>query len=140
MALIAFTIEGNGVEPDGNALPKIRKTRGQSWTEPVQRYIKWKRYVQLTYAKYLEEHATKPIYNEAARRIIQNKKPIAGIAEASMGIEIYWHDERHGDPEGIFGSIADALFENDKHLAIDYVRFHHPEDKKGKVNIKINIH
>lgn len=33
-----------------------------------------------------------------------------------MDLVIRWADDAHGDPENCFGSIADALFSQDKYL------------------------
>ncbi|HXJ42031.1 MAG TPA: hypothetical protein VNH18_22330 [Bryobacteraceae bacterium] len=65
-------------------------------------------------------------------------KPIPGSAPAQMTMEIHWANEKHADPESVFGSLADALFENDKHVAGSFT-FVHAEDKKGKVEVMITI-
>lgn len=55
--------------------------------------------------------------------------------KAYMDIFIFWADGKHGDPENIFGSIADALFWDDKHLcgSFDYV------DEKGDGHVIVRI-
>jgi hypothetical protein len=116
MIRIEFQIIGNESDPKGNPKPKLRKTGNQSWTPEVQRYIAWKNHVRAALIKHLRE-----INPEAARIADQNiatcgKPLILGDRHATMDITISWKNDAHGDPENIFGSIADALFHNDKHL------------------------
>lgn len=45
-------------------------------------------------------------------KIIYDKKQ-----KFKLDIKIYFANNRRGDPEGIFGGIADAIFENDRNLS-----------------------
>lgn len=116
MIEISFTITGNPQDPTGNPKPKIRKTRAQSWTPAVREYIRWKQYVQAALIDALQK-INREAARDAARNIAAVGKPLVlGDRLAFMDIEISWKGNAHGDPENIFGSIADALFYNDKHL------------------------
>lgn len=92
-------------------------TGKQHWTDKAQAYVKWKHFVQRELINDLR--IEKP---EEARRCEQNiamyGKPIVleKNQTARMDILISWKNGAHGDPENIFGSIADALFHNDKNL------------------------
>jgi hypothetical protein len=54
-----------------------------------------------------------------------------------MDILIEWKDNTHADPENVFGSIADALFQNDKDLCGSF----DVAEKRGagKVSVRISI-
>jgi hypothetical protein len=60
------------------------------------------------------------------------------ILVVARGPVIFWANEKHADPENVFGSIADALFENDNHVAGSFT-FEHADDKKGRVEVEITI-
>lgn len=134
MKQISFTIYGNQEDPSGNPIPKIRKTRGQQWSPEAQRYVAWKAFVQMAYkaagGKWQQwsgkKGSTKPIV-------------LGKMQEAEMFLRIEWGKETHGDPESIFGSIADALFFNDKHVSGGFI-FAHSRNKKGRVKVQIIIH
>ncbi len=55
-----------------------------------------------------------------------------------MSILIHWMGHSHGDPENIFGSIADALFSQDKYLAGEF-DFRQSEDDCGHVDVTITL-
>ena len=55
-----------------------------------------------------------------------------------MFLRIHWANEKYADAESVFGSIADAIFENDKHFAGSFT-FVHAEDKRGRVEVAITI-
>jgi hypothetical protein len=114
MRTYSFTIFGNHEDGSGNPLPKIRKTYRQRWSDEAQRYAKWKAHVQDSFLKSLVGID----YPTHVRVMTTCKKPIHLYTEekAVMNINIHWRDKHHGDPENIFGSIADALFFNDKEL------------------------
>lgn len=56
-----------------------------------------------------------------------------------MRLFIRWANDAHGDPEGVFGSIADALFIQDKYLAIAGVDFDPEPCGKGSVEIEVTL-
>lgn len=109
-----FDIKGNQTDPFGNAFPKLKMTGKQSWTDKAQAYAMWKVYVQKAYLDSLPPEQ----YQTALRNIYRYKKPIVLEKDtlARMDLEISFKGGTHGDPENIFGSIADALFFNDKNL------------------------
>lgn len=108
-----FEIRGNQNDPYGNAFPKLKMTGKQHWTDKAQAYAMWKVFVQKAFMDSLPHTEAQ----EALRNIYKYKKPIVlGDLSARMDIEISWKGGVHGDPENIFGSIADALFHNDKNL------------------------
>jgi len=130
-----FLIRGNQENNEGNPIPKAKLTRGQQWGAQAQRYAAWKHYVQEAYVAKLRHDLAIDEWNEADRNLYKHGKPVAAD-NARMDLMIYWGSEHHGDPENIFGAIADALFINDKHLAGSFDFTHTPE-KKGRVEVKI---
>lgn len=129
---IQFTIEGNQDDPKGNPIPKIKKTFRQQWTPQAQRYAAWKEYVKECASPAL----IAAIVDFRNDYLLPKQKPIKGTPEAVMDIVIHWANERHADQESIFGSIADAIFENDKELAGSFSAVH---DGQGKVEVTIEL-
>jgi hypothetical protein len=136
MKQFSFTIEGNQVDRLGNAIPKIRKTYRQQWTPEAQRYTAWKGYVQEAFLRSLVDIDFK--VHIRFQRLVKKPIKLAEGEKAVMDIRIFWKDETHGDPENIFGSIADALFHNDKYLDGSF-KSELAKDGKGRVEIIINI-
>ena len=138
MVEIRFTIEGNNKDRRGNPTPKLKKTRGQQWTPEAKNYVAWKLYVQTALVEELSRRSA-PAAREAARNIALLGKPLClGDRKARMDIKIMWGSGNHGDPENIFGSIADALFYNDKHLAGSF-DFDYSKERRGSVDILLTI-
>lgn len=106
-----FIILGNQEDIKGNAIPKLRMTQNSKWTKQAKRYMAWKEYV----CSCFWIKAKKDGLGEAGYKLVMNIKPFQK-QRGFMSINITWNKENHGDPESIFGSIADALWENDKHL------------------------
>lgn len=137
-----FTITGNQESPTGNAIPKLRLTQNQYWKPSVKRYFAWKDHVVRTY---IESLGTVKEKRNAARNIAltsENKKigkPIVTDKDQKvrMDIMIYWSTHANADPESVFGSIADALFLNDKMLSGSFDFGYCPE-KRGRVEVVIN--
>lgn len=125
---------------EGNPLPKLKMTGNQTWMPAAKRYAAWKVFVQETY---IESLGSKKWKQDACRNIALGGKPIMLVAgeRAHMSIVIHWWDETHGDPENIFGSIADALFHNDKHLSVnvEFVCKDPRKDRRGTVDVAIII-
>lgn len=139
--IIHFTILGNHKDPKGNPIPKAKLTRGQQWTDKAQEYSKWKQYVQQAIQPHLIGLARDMPMIPADKMMRGGGryiKPITLSEECEMELVIWWANEKHGDPEGIFGSIADALFVDDKHLAGSFTAIHSP-NKKGRVDVTITI-
>jgi len=116
MIEISFIIKGNHKDPAGNPFPKLKMTGKQHWTAKAREYVKWKEHVV---AALIDEisRINKRAAQDAARNYAALKKPLVlGNRYAEMHIRIKWKNGAHGDPENIFGSIADALFYNDKNL------------------------
>lgn len=113
---IKFTIVGNQENSKGNPFPKLKMTGRQSWTPKAQRYGAWKQFVVSTLLFHTKKH---PAYSMIVRNIGLTGKPFqtSKTLRARMDIMIRWGLEVHGDPENIFGSIADSLFKQDKWLA-----------------------
>jgi hypothetical protein len=136
MRTFSFTIFGNHEDHAGNAMPKIRKTFRQRWTPEAKRYVSWKQHVQDAFFQSLVGLD----YPNQIRVMRVFKKPIHIFTneKAVMDIKIYWRDGHHGDPENIFGSIADSLFFNDKHLDGSFAS-EMSKDEKGLVEVTITI-
>lgn len=119
-----FKIIGNHEDPKGNPLPKLRLTQRSMWTEKAARYFEWGDYVRLCFIDSYPSYVGKPF-----------KKGVV----ARMDLMIYWGKENHGDPEGIFGSIADALFEDDKHLDGSFTTVHLEKNSKERPRVEVKI-
>lgn len=140
MKKISFTIQGNHKDPYGNPLPKLKMTGKQRWMPKAQEYGRWKQHVKGCFlSELVDEGLLKRadfrdlIYvHEDLKPIVKSKKP------ARMEIMIWWCSDVHGDPENIFGSIADALFENDKYLAGSF-DFAQSPNKKARVDVTITL-
>lgn len=130
---------------DFHALPKIKLTKAQQWTDKAQQYAGWKRHVQ---AAFFQAAKQNKIEQSDAQRLVQfclyppeitGKKPITLHPEAyaRMDIDIGFKNRKHADPENIFGSIADALFHNDVRLrgSFDFTE----NEPKARVRVRITI-
>ena len=137
MKYYSFSIRGNNEDIDGNPIPKIRKTIRQQWTPEAKRYTGWKCHVQEAFLKSLV--AIDFNVHIRYQRVIKKPIKLRDGEKAVMDIRIFWRDEKHGDPENIFGSIADALFFNDKNLDGSF-KSEIAGDKKGRVEVLITIH
>lgn len=131
-----FTIKGNHESDIGNPIPKIKKTFRQKWTPEARRYTGWKCHVQGAFIKSLIGIEYK--YHIRFLRVFQKPIKLAEGEKARMEIKIFWRDDKHGDPENVFGSIADALFYNDKYLDGSFMSEISCE-KKGLVEVLIQI-
>lgn len=101
--------------PTGHPLPKLRMTGGQSWKPEVKRYMAWKAHVVTSFVESLKHNPE--LYNRVAGRVARGLKPIPSLLEkARMTVRAYYNNHAHADTENVFGSIADALFENDSKL------------------------
>ncbi len=129
--IIQFTIYGNQEDAVGNPIPKARKTLRQQWTPEAKRYAEWKEHVVKAFM---------PVDKQPwFRTYLQCGKPIdIQNSTARMDIRIFWKNGAHGDPENVFGSIADALFVNDKNLDGSFESAQ-TQNGKGRVEVKISI-
>ncbi len=127
MDIFTFTIYGNHEDKKGNPIPKLRMTQRGLWTKQAKRYRAWSDFVRSCYW----------FNNKNMPESLQ--KPFDKLFAGRMDIIIYWGNEKHGDPEGIFGSIADALFENDKHLD-GFFKAYHTDLNNPRVEIVIKTY
>lgn len=137
---IQFTIYGNQNDSTGNPIPKVRKTLRQQWTPEAKRYAEWKNWVVKSYLGYLNQHGEYKAIDIANVAILHHGKPIILLNDqkAQMDIRIFWKNGAHGDPENVFGSIADALFVDDKNLDGSFESQIAP-DGRGRVEVEIKI-
>lgn len=136
---ITFTVRGAGFDDMTNPMPKLRYTGKQSWLPRVQNYVVYKEHVQNQLVKALKENYPH-LYPEAQRRWDTGLKPLdTGKAEIKMHVHIHWRGFAHADPEGVFGSIADALLQNDKYLHGSFVYTHLPKSQQPYVIITLEI-
>lgn len=133
MRTISFSILGNHKDPKGNAVPKLKMTGRQHWTPKAKEYVLWKQHVVSSFISSLPQGTQNLIEKD-----FYPGKPIRLEKEehALMRLRIKWKDNTHGDPENIFGSVADALFENDKNLDIGTVSV---RAKEGRIGVTIYI-
>jgi hypothetical protein len=137
MKTISFTIEGNH-KGAGNAIPKLKMTQGQQWMPKAREYTAWKSFVVSRLFSALDEAKDFDTYNICSANQVRYGKPIAlGKDEcAILTIGFLWADAKHGDPENCLGSIADAIFWNDKNVDVATSSYF---DSKKQGHIKINI-
>lgn len=111
-----ITITGNADDPQGSPLAKIRKTGNQTFMETVKKYVRWKHYVLREFHNQTGMKEKVEFDRNGNARIA---KPLATSEECPghMHIKIQWKNGVHADPEGVFGSIADAIFSQDKYLS-----------------------
>lgn len=134
---LEFTVHGGGFDPMANPMPKIKYTARQQWLERVQNYVEWKSHVVDEYLEALEQ-VNDEWYDEAAERVMFGNKPIVtGTKAMRMDIFIAFRGRSHADPENVFGSIADALFTNDKYLAGSFDYTHLPKTQEPYVKITV---
>jgi hypothetical protein len=135
---IEFTIYGTHRGKQINPLPKLKMTGKQHWMPKAQEYTKWKGWVVAAYfdAKFPNAVIDCRDYGEAHDLMAGKPIVLDKDQKARMDIKIYWSNNVHGDPENIFGSIADALFKNDKNLAGS---FDWEFSKNGLARVEVKI-
>jgi len=139
--MISFTIKGNHEDPSGNPLPKHRLTRRQQWSDKAERYHEYLEYVR---GAFLDAIAKRGVIKAADKWMLEHigytgRKPLfTGTEKCRMKIFIHWSSKAHGDPENVFGAIADAIFEQDKYLAGSFDWEYCPK-KQGRVDVEIEI-
>ena len=112
----SFTINGTHEGRQKNAIPKIKKTARQYWTKEVKRYTLWRKHVQAEFLQQLKEVNGKEAV-KLAENVLIKLRPIPDTKKRiEVKMIIYFKGERHADPENVFGSIADALLQQDKHV------------------------
>lgn len=139
--LIKFSVYGTHEGLDQNPMPKLKMTGKQHWMPKAQKYVKWKSFLVARYldTKYPNKKIPRADFGDA-HDLISGKPIVMDKSQrAHMHLHIVWADETHGDPENIFGSVADALFKNDKHLAGSF-DFEHSKNKRSRIDITIQIH
>lgn len=135
--MIEFTIYGNHEDEKGNPLPKHRKTARQQFTASARRYHEYLDYVRTSFIDQCAPNGRAKF--DAQHLSFIGRKPLnTGDRKCKMSIFIEWGNNAHGDPENIFGAIADALFENDKYLAGD-IDFAPEPTGAGRVTVRIEI-
>jgi ribosomal protein S9 len=120
-----------------NPLPKLKMTGKQHWTVQARRYVAWKGHVVASFIEALGKISPADARDCARNYAAVGQPLILNAQRARMDIVITWSGGTHGDPENIFGSIADALFYNDKELAgsFDFK----DEQGDGRVDILLTI-
>lgn len=138
--VIKFTVWGTHKGFEVNPLPKLKMTGRQHWMPKAQEYVKWKGWVCAAYFDQYHPDIKIDRADFGDAHDMLSKKPIVlgKDQRARMDIKIYWASKAHGDPENIFGSIADALFDNDKNLAGSF-DFEQSADKHARVEVTITI-
>ena len=140
---ITFNITGTQLDGSANPIPKQRLTLRQSWTPAAQRYERWKRWVRTAFVTGGRILDAKPgdearaFFMAAQREAALDRKPFdTKVHPARMTVVFAWRDERHPDPENAFGAIADALFQDDRHLAGAF-EFEHGDKGGARVLLEI---
>jgi len=134
---VSFEVIGGGYDPMANPMPKLKLTGRQAWLQRVQNYVEWKEHVQLAFVDALKAQDA-ALGKIAEQRVANGEKPLdTGKHPMFMAIHIYWRGDAHADPENVFGSIADALFANDKYLAVKVDYTHQGKEKQPYVAIMI---
>ena len=133
---VRFVIRGNQENPDGNPVPYVRSTQRGQFKPTVMRYNMWKHHVIKVFydshPRYFPRVGGAPVYSG---KIFNSSKNL----KFKVGLFIHWGSDNHADPDNIYKGIVDALFKNDKHVAIKEVDYDYSPDKKGSVEIVIEI-
>lgn len=134
---IAFTVKGNAMNNYGNPISKLKMTGRQFWLPKARRYVEWKQKVM---ASLLDQTRDHPARYWITRNIALLGKPLGTAKDlrGHMSINIFWADNTHGDPENVFGSIADSVFFQDKYLDGSFIS-QMSATKEGRVDIIINL-
>lgn len=136
---LAFEIIGGGYELMANPMPKLRYTGKQSWLPRVQNYVQWKEHVQSELLDALQQ-AHPQWYKLTAERLATGLKPLDTAKQPiTMHVHIGWRGYAHADPEGVFGSIADALLQNDKYLSGSFTYTHLLKTAVPYVTVKLQL-
>lgn len=136
-----FTINGNHEDQNGNPIPKARFTHRQQFTSKAGRYHEYLDYVR---GRFTDSCFKQGKVNAREKFDMQHfdfidRKPLnTGNRKCFMRIFITWGSENHGDPENIFGAIADAIFQQDKYLA-GAIDFDPVTRSAGRVDVEIQI-
>lgn len=136
-----FSIHGNHENEKGNPLPKHRKTFRQQWTPEARRYHEYLDYVRALFLDALSKGGRLKgrAKFDAQHLTFVGRKPLdTGKRKCRMEIFITWGSNAHGDPENIFGAIADAIFEQDKYLSGSF-DFDPIPGKAGRVDVRISV-
>lgn len=139
--MIEFTIYGNHEDKNGNPLAKARFTRRQIFAGYADRYQEWLEYVRGVFFDAIHKGGRISARQkfDGQHLTFVGKKPIPDIGKKSrMEIFITWSAKTHADPENVFGSIADALFTQDKNLAGSF-DFDERIGKSASVRVRIWI-
>jgi hypothetical protein len=137
--MIEFSIHGNHESKHGNPLAKARFTRRQIFAGYADRYQEWLEYVRGVFFDALHKGgriSAKQKF-DGEHLTFTGKKPIPNLGRKTrMEIFITWGPGQHADPENVFGSIADALFTQDKLLAGSF-DFDEQIGTGGRVDVRI---
>lgn len=141
--MISFTIKGTHEGLDKNTQPKARFTfrqqRARYGGRPLERVSRYREYQDHVRAAFLDAcvrdgKITKREFRDAFYGL-GPKLLKTGKRKVRMDIFITWGSGHHGDPENIFGAIADALFIDDKYLAGSFDFAEQP----GKPSVVVKI-
>lgn len=123
-------------------MSKLKMTGKQSWTPKAQKYIQYKEYVK---GQFIDCCIGTGFKATAERSMMQTQKPIPKSGHkhgnhAHMRIDIYFDSFVHGDPENIFGAIADALFNDDKFLSGEFHYQHIGGTGPPRVDVEVKLY
>ena len=135
--VIEFTVAGNPKHPKGNPVPKLKMTGKQHWTPKAQNYVAWKKQVACAFFTGVSNDHVQDV-TQMIDYMAEIKPLITEKQKVRMDIFIRWKNHAHGDPENIYGSIADSLFKQDKYLAGSF-DFDEQPTGAGEVDVKITI-
>lgn len=139
MKTLTFSIVGNH-KGHGNPLPKLKMTGNQSWTSKAKDYVAWKQFVLVKFLESLDATEDYDTHRICEYNLAKFGKPIVlgKVEHAILCLKFLWANNGHGDPENCLGSIADALFWNDKNVDVHTESFDDPVCK-GQTFVSIRI-
>lgn len=139
MIRIRFSIEGNQDDPTGNPVPYTRMLKGH-FRKDARVYMAWKEYVrsELDRNAWQDDAAAryKPRYTLLSMPFPE-LVPAGG--KAAVHVFISWKNKRNGDGDNILKGIMDALFKNDKCVWHGSFTGVMAEDRKGRVDVLIEL-
>jgi hypothetical protein len=122
-----------------NPLPKLKMTGNQSWTKQAKRYVAYRHHVQALFLKSLST-SDSAFNRSCVQNIALGYRPIV-LEKTRAKLEIFflWKGETHADPENALGAIADALFDDDKHVEVHADFDHAPKGAGSLAQVTITL-
>jgi hypothetical protein len=127
---VEFTIWGNHLDRQGNAVPYTRTTQRGKWVKPAaKRYFAWQDYVRRAFQNAVVKAG---LWTQDMARLMISKNRYLTSTKFDrwfLNVKSCFTDFTHGDPINITKGIEDALFLNDRYVgSFSHLPFKCPKD------------